>query len=96
MRPFPTDLATLFRLGRYAGSGPLEVYNACKGNARGTAEWFYEVTGPGAGLPVLITLKDMVQSGDAVKRVEGVFSGTISCAARRALLLRAEGGREKV
>ncbi|TDL22714.1 aspartate kinase homoserine dehydrogenase [Rickenella mellea] len=32
----------------------------------------------GAGLPVISTLKDLVATGDKVKKVEGVFSGTMS------------------
>lgn len=32
----------------------------------------------GAGLPVIATLKHLVSTGDKVKRIEGVFSGTLS------------------
>ncbi|KAL7419329.1 Homoserine dehydrogenase [Cryptotrichosporon argae] len=32
----------------------------------------------GAGLPVLQTLKDLVGTGDQVRKIEGVFSGTLS------------------
>lgn len=42
------------------------------------AQWFYECTGPGSGLPVLSTLRDMQQSGDTIRRVDGTFSGTLS------------------
>jgi len=42
------------------------------------AQWYYETTGPGSGLPVMSTLKDMQQSGDRIKRVEGIFSGTLA------------------
>lgn len=35
-------------------------------------------TAPGSGLPVLTTLRDMVQSGDRVYSVSGSFSGSIS------------------
>jgi aspartokinase/homoserine dehydrogenase 1 len=31
-----------------------------------------------AGLPVLFTLRDLLRSGDAVERIEGVFSGTLA------------------
>jgi len=62
-----------------AGSGPSELYNDCRQAQEGaSAQWYYETTGPGSGLPVLCTLKDMVQSGDTVHKVEGIFSGTIS------------------
>lgn len=32
----------------------------------------------GAGLPVISTLQGMLETGDAVHRIEGVFSGTLS------------------
>jgi bifunctional aspartokinase / homoserine dehydrogenase 1 len=32
----------------------------------------------GAGLPVISTLKDLVQTGDQITRIEGVLSGTLS------------------
>ena len=32
----------------------------------------------GAGLPVISTLKDLIETGDEVRRIEGVFSGTMS------------------
>ena len=32
----------------------------------------------GAGLPVIATLKHLVDTGDRILRVEGVFSGTLS------------------
>ncbi|KAF8462974.1 putative homoserine dehydrogenase [Kalaharituber pfeilii] len=38
---------------------------------------FHEAT-VGAGLPVLSTLKELVETGDKVKKIEGVFSGTMS------------------
>ena len=38
----------------------------------------YHESSVGAGLPVISTLKDLVDTGDEVTRVEGVFSGTMS------------------
>jgi bifunctional aspartokinase / homoserine dehydrogenase 1 len=32
----------------------------------------------GAGLPVMGTLKHLVETGDRVRRIEGIFSGTLS------------------
>mmetsp|Transcript_19002 Transcript_19002/g.48628 ORF Transcript_19002/g.48628 Transcript_19002/m.48628 type:complete len:985 (+) Transcript_19002:66-3020(+) len=61
-----------------AGSGPQEAYDQCKLMSRARAQWLYETTGPGSGLPVLTTLKDMTQSGDRVHKVRGVFSGSMS------------------
>lgn len=38
---------------------------------------FYEAT-VGAGLPIISTLQDLVESGDHVGKIEGIFSGTLS------------------
>lgn len=38
----------------------------------------YHESSVGAGLPVISTLKDLVDTGDRVERIEGVFSGTMS------------------
>jgi len=61
-----------------AGSGEAALYDECRRLAKSRAQWYYETTGPGSGLPVLSTLKDMAQSGDRVTKVSGIFSGTIS------------------
>ena len=38
----------------------------------------YHESSVGAGLPIISTLKDLVDTGDEVRRIEGVFSGTMS------------------
>ncbi len=38
--------------------------------------YLYETT-VGAGLPLISTIKDLVQSGDEILKVEGIFSGTL-------------------
>jgi aspartokinase/homoserine dehydrogenase 1 len=40
-------------------------------------DFFYE-TNVGAGLPIIRTLKDLMNSGDRVQRIEAILSGTIS------------------
>ena len=40
-------------------------------------DFFYE-TNVGAGLPIIRTLKDLMNSGDRIKRIEAILSGTIS------------------
>ncbi|KAI0767961.1 homoserine dehydrogenase-domain-containing protein [Irpex lacteus] len=61
-----------------AFSGSQELYDAILEAAKeGGARWLNEST-VGAGLPVVQTLKDMVASGDKIKKIEGVFSGTMS------------------
>jgi aspartokinase/homoserine dehydrogenase 1 len=59
-------------------SGPLAEYLAVKQLQRaGKAHYMYEGT-VGAGLPVISTLKSLLDSGDEVQRIEGIFSGTLS------------------
>lgn len=58
-----------------ANSGELKYYQALK-EIRNT-HLLYEAT-VGAGLPIISTLRDLVQTGDEIKLVEGVFSGTLS------------------
>ena len=38
----------------------------------------YHESSVGAGLPIISTLNDLVNTGDKVRRIEGVFSGTMS------------------
>ena len=40
-------------------------------------DFFYE-TNVGAGLPIIRTLKDLMNSGDRVQKIEAILSGTIS------------------
>ena len=40
-------------------------------------DFFYE-TNVGAGLPIIRTLKDLMNSGDRIERIEAILSGTIS------------------
>jgi homoserine dehydrogenase len=47
-------------------------------NGTGSGGYIYHESSVGAGLPVISTLKDLVETGDEVIRIEGVFSGTMS------------------
>jgi aspartokinase/homoserine dehydrogenase 1 len=61
-----------------AASGPLARWQEIKTAAsQGHARYLGEAT-VGAGLPVITTLKDLVHTGDDVRAVEGVLSGTLS------------------
>ncbi|GMH34042.1 hypothetical protein BSKO_01876 [Bryopsis sp. KO-2023] len=60
------------------GSGSLQRYNDVRHTQRESfIHWFYEAT-VGAGLPVIATLKHLTETGDKIKKVEGIFSGTLS------------------
>jgi aspartokinase/homoserine dehydrogenase 1 len=61
-----------------AGSGDLAYYDELRAASReSSAHYLYETT-VGAGLPIIQTLRDLIQTGDEVTRVEGVLSGTLS------------------
>ena len=63
---------------KQAGAGPLERYRAIRAAAaRGGARFRYEAT-VGAGLPVISTLRDLLDTGDELLAVEGIFSGTLA------------------
>jgi aspartate kinase len=40
--------------------------------------YFFDEANVGAGLPVMSTIRDLIASGDVIRKVEGVFSGTLS------------------
>ncbi|HEY2369124.1 MAG TPA: ACT domain-containing protein, partial [Polyangiaceae bacterium] len=60
-----------------AGAGPLARYRAIRSLSGVRRHFFYEAT-VGAGLPVITTLRDLIQTGDRVEKIEGVLSGTLS------------------
>ena len=61
-----------------ANSGPLAYYKALRTIQRKSyTHYFYETT-VGAGLPLISTLQTLKLTGDKIKRIEGVFSGTLS------------------
>ncbi|WWC86710.1 uncharacterized protein L201_001587 [Kwoniella dendrophila CBS 6074] len=43
-----------------------------------TSTLYYGESTVGAGLPILSTLKDLIETGDEIEKIEGVFSGTLS------------------
>ena len=61
---------------KQAGSAPLPQYDATRAAAR-HGHWRYEAT-VGAGLPVISTLRDLIDTGDELIAIEGIFSGTLS------------------
>ena len=63
---------------KQAGAGPSVRYDAIREAAAASGARFrYEAT-VGAGLPVISTLRDLIDTGDAVLSVEGIFSGTLA------------------
>jgi aspartokinase/homoserine dehydrogenase 1 len=61
-----------------AHSGPIAYYQDLKRLSGGSrAHFLYEAT-VGAGLPVIHTLKDLVETGDEIRSISGIFSGTLA------------------
>lgn len=61
-----------------ANSGPLDQYLKLRTLQRQSyTHYFYEAT-VGAGLPIISTLQGLLETGDKIMRIEGIFSGTLS------------------
>jgi len=61
-----------------AGSGPIErIQKIRKAQEDRKSHFFYEAT-VGAGLPIITTLRDLIQTGDTILSIEGIVSGTLS------------------
>src|SRR5437867_744193 len=59
-------------------TGPMSEYLRVKEAARKKRRfWLYEVS-VGAGLPVIGTLRNLLDSGDRLESIEGCFSGTLN------------------
>ena len=63
---------------KIACSSSYEYYTRLKDLAREYNAPFLFETNVGAGLPVIGSLNDLVRSGDSVKRIEAVLSGTLN------------------
>lgn len=59
-----------------ATTGALASYQALKAACRGS-RFCYE-TNVGAGLPVISVMRNLVESGDHIRKIEGTLSGTLS------------------
>ncbi|MFA6680838.1 MAG: bifunctional aspartate kinase/homoserine dehydrogenase I [Sphaerochaeta sp.] len=61
-----------------AGTEPYPYYQSLFESCLRTGRRFLYETTVGAGLPVICTLKDLVQTGDRIHRIEGIVSGTLA------------------
>ena len=61
-----------------ANSGSMEFYQELRTAAAESKKQFLYSTNICAGLPVLQTLKELIQTGDEVILIEGIVSGTLS------------------
>lgn len=62
---------------KHAGSGDLARYQAIRAATRHGGRFLYEAT-VGAGLPVIVTLRNQLDTGDELTGFEGVLSGTLA------------------
>ncbi|HEX8941943.1 MAG TPA: bifunctional aspartate kinase/homoserine dehydrogenase I [Gemmatimonadaceae bacterium] len=61
-----------------ANASDMEYYRALRRSNRAVgAHYLYETT-VGAALPIIQTLRDLVQTGDEISEIEGILSGTLS------------------
>jgi bifunctional aspartokinase / homoserine dehydrogenase 1 len=61
-----------------ANSGPLDLFTGMQAaRRRGGSHYLYEAT-VGAGLPIIQTLRDLRETGDRIRRIEGILSGTLA------------------
>lgn len=61
-----------------AHSGPGDYYRQLKETQRASGTHFLYETTVGAGLPIIQTLRDLVDTGDELRQIEGIFSGTLA------------------
>lgn len=61
-----------------AFSGPTDYYRTLQESAqRGGTHYFYETT-VGAALPIIGTLRKLLDTGDRIHSIDGIFSGTLA------------------
>jgi len=61
-----------------SNAGPFPAYRSLRETARKHQRYFLYETNVGAGLPIIHTLRGLVETGDEIIKIEGVLSGTLS------------------
>jgi aspartokinase/homoserine dehydrogenase 1 len=61
-----------------AGTTPMSQYRQLMEETRKRGVHFLYETTVGAGLPIIGTLRDLILTGDKIRKIEGVFSGTLA------------------
>ena len=59
-------------------TGPFASYRSLRETARKYQRYFLYETNVGAGLPIIHTLRGLIETGDEIIKIEGVLSGTLS------------------
>jgi aspartokinase/homoserine dehydrogenase 1 len=65
-------------IARGINAGPLAAYRSLRDAARKHQRYFLYETNVGAGLPIIHTLRGLIETGDEIIKIEGVLSGTLS------------------
>ena len=63
---------------KLANSMNQDCYDSIRENSKASGALFKYETNVGAGLPIIETLQTLLNTGDTVKKIEGVMSGTLS------------------
>ncbi len=63
---------------KIANTLPLDFYNELRDNLKLYNRQFLYETNVGAGLPIIETVKNIYNSGDTIRKIRGVFSGSLS------------------
>ncbi len=93
---YPTFLSkniSVVTPNKKAFSGSYELWEQIFNTAVSTGAKVYHESSVGAGLPVISTIKDLVDTGDEVTKIEGVFSGTMSFLFNSFAPLEGQGGK---
>lgn len=61
-----------------AFSGTYKLWNDIFSSVGPKGPFVYHESSVGAGMPIISTVNDLVETGDRITRIEGVFSGTMS------------------
>ena len=61
-----------------SNTAPFASYRSLRETARKYQRYFLYETNVGAGLPIVHTLRNLVETGDEIIKIEGVLSGTLS------------------
>ena len=61
-----------------SNAGPVASYRSLRETARKSQRYFLYETNVGAGLPIIHTLRGLIETGDQIIKIEGVLSGTLS------------------
>ena len=61
-----------------ACSGPIAAYKVLQTKTELDSAYFLYETTVGAALPIISTLRDLIDTGDVIRSVQGIFSGTLA------------------